>query len=367
MASTVSEAAGGLENRSRAGSEQPSTVLVTGASGFIAKHVVLELLNAGYRVVGSLRSESRRDEVRDAVRPHVAAAADLDRRLSFVSLDLNEDAGWFDAMSGVDVLMHTASPLPMAQPRDPDVLIRPAVDGTLRALRAAHAAGVPRVVLTSSSAAVTNRAPAAGKHRFDESDWSDPTWPGMTPYTKSKTLAERAAWEFVAEKAPGMELTSVNPCLVLGRPLDDHYGASLRVVERLLRGRDPMLPRVGLPVVDIGDVARMHVRAITAAGAAGKRILAAAEFMWLTEVARILKEQYPERRIPLRTAPDFVIRFAGLFDRAIRSIVPLLGRRQELDNARARQLLDMDFVPAAESVRATARYIMERGLADRAC
>ena len=339
------------------------TILVTGASGFIAKHIVLQLLNAGCRVVGSLRTESRRGEVREAVRPRLESDEDLDRRLRFVTLDLNEDRGWPDAMSGIDVLMHSASPLPMAQPRDENELVRPAVDGTLRALRAAHAAGVRRVVLTSSSAAVTNRAARPGKHGFDETDWSDPSWARMTPYTRSKTLAERAAWDFVENEAPEMQLTAINPCLVLGRPLDDHYGASLGLVERLLRGRDPLLPRVGMGIVDVTDVARMHVRAMTAAGAAGKRLIGAAEFMWIAEIAELLKAAYPERRIPLRTAPDFLIRLAGLFDRTIRSIVPLLGRRQELDNARARQLLDMDFIPAAESVRASARYIMERGLA----
>ena len=340
------------------------TVLVTGASGFIAKHIVLELLNAGYRVVGSLRTEPRRDEVRDAVRPHLASVADLDQRLRFVTLDLGKDDGWLDAMSGVDVLMHTASPLPMAQPRDENELVRPAVDGTLRALRAADAAGIRRVVLTSSSAAVTNVAGNVDTKKFDESDWSDPSGPGITPYTKSKTLAERAAWDFVESQAPGMELTTINPCLVLGTPLDDHYGTSLRIVERLLRGRDPMLPKVGIGVVDVVDVARMHVRAITAPGTAGQRIIGAAEFMWLAEIAGTLKTAYPQKRTSMRTAPDILIRLLGLFDRSIRSIVPLLGRRQELDNARARTLLDMDFIPAAESVRATARYIMERGLAD---
>lgn len=342
---------------------EPGTVLVTGASGFIAKNVVLELLNAGYRVVGSLRSEWRRDEVRDAIRPHLHRAGDLDPLLRFVMLDLDRDDGWLEAMSGVDVLMHTASPLPMAQPRDENELVRPAVNGTLRALQAADAAGIGRVVLTSSSAAVTHVARNAGTEKFDESHWSDPSWPGITPYSKSKTLAERAAWDFVERRASGMELTTINPCLVLGRPLDHHYGTSLRIVERLLRGRDPMLAKVGIAVVDVTDVARMHVRAITAPGTGGKRIIGAAGFLWLAEMARILKAAYPHRRIPIRTAPDTLIRLVGRFDRSIRSIVPLLGRHQELDNARARALLNLEFIPAAESVRATGRYIMERGLA----
>ena len=336
---------------------------MTGATGFIAKHIVLELMNAGYRVAGSLRTESRRDEIRDAVRPHFSSADDVDQRLRFVTLDLNKDDGWPEAMAGVDVLMHTASPLPMKQPRDENEIIRPAVDGTLRALRAAHVAGIRRVVLTSSTAAVTNRPPARDKDSFDESDWSDPSWAGMSPYTKSKTLAERAAWDFVENEAPGMQLTAINPCLVLGRPLDDHYGTSLRVLERLLRGRDPMLPRVGLGIVDVTDVARMHVRAASAPGAIGQRIIGAAEFMWLADIARTLKDAYPHRRIALRTAPDLLIRLTGIFDGTIRSIVPLLGRRQELRNTRARELLGIDFIPAAESVRATADYIMQRGLA----
>ena len=339
------------------------TVLVTGVTGFVGKHIVLVLLREGYRVVGSLRSDSRREEVRGAVRPHLGPGDGLDERLAFVTLDLDSDDGWPDAMSGVDVLMHTASPLPMVQPRDENELVRPAVNGTLRALRAARAAGIRRVVLTSSSAAVTSVPPELRKKRFDEEDWSDPSWSGITPYLKSKTLAERAAWDFVENSAPGMELTVINPCLVLGSPLDDHYGTSLRVIERLLRGKDPLLPNVGLSIVDVEDVARMHVRAIMEPRTVGKRIISAADFMWLTEMARTLKDAYPRRRIALRTAPDWVIRLVGLFDRQIQSIVPLLSRRQELANARARELLDMNFIPAAESLRATARYIIERRLA----
>lgn len=342
---------------------ETKTVLVTGVTGFVAKHIVLELLRTGYRVIGSLRSDSRREEVRAAVRPHLGPGGELDERLDFVTLDLDGDDGWTDAMSGADVLMHTASPLPMAQPRDENELVRPAVNGTLRALRAAHAAGIRRVVLTSSSGAVTNVPREIRKERFDEEDWSDPSWPRITPYLKSKTLAERAAWDFVEDSAPGMELTVINPCLILGCPLDDRYGTSLRVIERLLRGKDPLLPNVGMSIVDVEDVARMHVRAITEPRTVGKRIIGAAGFMWLTEMARTLKDAYPQSKVALRTAPDLAIRLVGLFDRQIQSIVPLLSRRQELANARARELLDMDFIPAADSLRATARYIMERGLA----
>ena len=339
------------------------TVLVTGASGFIAKHIVLALLNAGYGVVGSLRSAARGDEVLDAVRPHLTSGDGLDARLRFVTLDLGADAGWVEAMAGVDVLMHTASPFPMSQPKDENELIRPAVDGTLRALRAARAAGVTRAVLTSSTAAVMNSPRDPAQNRFDETDWSDPSHAAVTAYTKSKTLAERAAWDFVEREAGEIALTVMNPCLVLGRPLDDSYGTSLRVVERMLRAKDPMQPNFGIGIVDVRDVARMHVSALRTPDAAGKRIIGAAEFMWFVDIARTLEAAYPERKISTRTAPDFVVRFLGMFDRSIRSIVPVLGRRQDLDNARARELLGIDFIPAADSARAAAGYIMERGLA----
>jgi len=231
------------------------TVLLTGISGFIAKHVAVKFLNVGYAVRGSLRRLDRAEEVRSAVTPHLRAGAGA---LSFAQADLESDAGWAEAIAGVAAVVHTASPFPIRQPKDEQELIRPAVEGTLRVLRAAHAAGVGRVVLTSSTVAVLNDGKPGDLQ--DESDWCDVGLPGTTAYAKSKTLAERAAWEFV--KGRVMTLTVINPGLVLGPPLDIHYGSSLRVVERLLKGRDPMVPDFGLPLVDVRDVAEMHLRAV---------------------------------------------------------------------------------------------------------
>ncbi|MEM1303221.1 MAG: SDR family NAD(P)-dependent oxidoreductase, partial [Pseudomonadota bacterium] len=221
------------------------TILLTGVTGFIAKRIAFDLLAKGYSVRGSLRNSARGDEVRQAIRAHGGDAA----RLSFVELDLTSDDGWQTAMEGVDAVIHTASPFPLAQPKDENDLIRPAVDGTLRALRAAQAAGVDRVVLTSSMVAIMHVDRPSG-HLYTANDWTDVSHPTASPYIKSKTLAEKAAWDFVKDH-PEMSLTTVNPGLVLGTPMDTHYGTSLEVVERVLSAKDPMQPDIALPMIDL--------------------------------------------------------------------------------------------------------------------
>jgi nucleoside-diphosphate-sugar epimerase len=340
------------------------TVLLTGSSGYIAKHIAVRLLNAGYHVVGSVRSLARADEVRDAVTPHLDDTGDLDKRLRFVALDLAQDTGWEQAMQGVDILMHTASPFPLEQPKDENDLIRPAVDGALRALKAANAAGVKRVVMTSSAVAVMEGALPAGKSAYDEDDWSDIDSPTINAYGKSKTMAERAAWDYVADQAPDIALTTINPVLVTGPPLDKNFGASVSIVERVLRAKDPMLPRVGFPFVDVRDVAEMHLRALQHPDSAGQRILAAESSLWFTEMAETLKTNFPNRKIITRQAPNFVVRLLALFDSTIRQIVPNLGKKIEVSNARARSLLKMDFIPARTSVTETATYLVDNNLLD---
>lgn len=335
------------------------TVLVTGATGFIAKHIALKLLNAGHFVRGSLRSLDRATEVIEALHLHMAGRRDLTERIDFAVLDLARDAGWGKAMDGVDVLMHTASPFPMTQPKDDNDLIRPAVDGTLRALRAAQAAGIKRVILTSSSAAVIGTDLSDGRDRYDEGDWTDPDRPGTTAYTKSKTLAERAAWEFVAHQAPDMQLTTINPVFVLGPPLDSHYGTSLQVIERCLRGQDPMLPQFAFPVVDVRDVAEAHLRALERPETAGHRIIVADKTLWFHEMAEVLKTDHPDRKITTRKAPNALVRVLGLFDPAIRSVLPTLGRFDIVSNARARDMLGLDFISAEDAVRAAGAWLVE--------
>lgn len=336
------------------------TVLLTGASGYIAKHIAVQLLNAGYAVRASLRKLDRAEEMRAAIDPHVTES--LDDRLSFVALDLEKDDGWAAALAGVDVLMHTASPFPLAQPKDPQDLIRPAVDGALRALKAAKNAGVTRVILTSSSAAIAGGPLRPGKTEFDEADWTDPHAPGTSAYTQSKTLAERAAWDFVRDQAPQMQLTTINPVFVVGPPLDMHFGTSVSVIERLLNARDPMLPNFGFAMVDVRDVALAHVLALTTPGTAGKRYIASDRFMWFTEIAQILKASFPTRKIITRRAPDFVVRILALFDKAIATILPLLGKREEVSGARAQAELGITYRDVRASVVETAQFLIDHKL-----
>jgi dihydroflavonol-4-reductase len=329
------------------------TVLLTGASGFIAKHVLQQLLAAGHPVRASLRTPGRADQVRAAVLPGLPAeTAD---RLSFVTLDLTRDDGWAAALQGCAALVHTASPFPIQEPRDPQDLIRPAVEGTRRALMAAAAAGVRRVVLTSSIIAIENGRDGI----LDESDWADPDARGATAYGRSKTLAERAAWKIAADR--GLQLTTINPGLVLGPLLDGDYGSSVGLIARMMRGRDPMMPRLGFPIVDVRDVATAHVRALATPAAAGLRIAAVADSAWLADLARALKQAWPDRRLPTRTAPDVVVRLLALFDPQVRAALPMLGRLTQMSNARARSVLGMDFIPAALAARASAESLIALG------
>ena len=331
-------------------------VLLTGASGFIAKHVALKLLNAGYSVRGTLRRLDRAEEVRAAIAPHLNQSAG---QLSFVQADLESDAGWAEAFEGVSALVHTASPFPISQPKDPAVLIRPAVEGTERVLKAAAAAGVERVILTSSVVAVINESKLDTLQ--DEADWCDVHLPTTSAYGKSKTLAERTAWELA--KTRHLKLTTINPGFVLGPPLDGRYGSSIGFVERLLKGRDPMLPQYGLPVVDVRDVAEMHLRALEWPETAGRRYIAAAGSMTLADVGRLFKSLYPTRRIPTREAPRVIVRLLALTDPSVRAILPRLGHLERVSNARAVKELGMEFTAPKTALLVAADWLVKHGKA----
>ncbi|MEM1376419.1 MAG: aldehyde reductase [Pseudomonadota bacterium] len=337
----------------------PQTIILTGITGFIAKHIAQQLLNAGYQVRGTLRSMDRADEVRDAIAPGLKKGIKLEKRLSFVELDLTKDSGWADAMEGGDVLLHTASPFPIAQPKDENELIRPAVDGTLRALKAAHAAGIERVVLTSSMAAIMNKPLTPGKTAYDHTHWTDVSLDYVSPYDKSKTLAEKAAWDLVEAEAPSMKLTTINPGLVLGPSLDEHFGSSLELVERVLKAKDPAVPDVSIPGVDVRDVAKMHVDAISADASIGKRCIAVAQELSFPEISTILADAYPERKIATRVAPKWLLAILKLFDPTVRTIYPILGMRRAADTSDARETLGIEFMPMKDSVLAAAESVVK--------
>jgi nucleoside-diphosphate-sugar epimerase len=316
--------------------ESEQTVLVTGGSGFLGGWCIVELLQRGFRVRTTVRNIAREAQVRASIEP----LADAGERLSVVAADLLDDAGWPEAVAGCDYVLHVASPFPPAQPKDPDELIVPARDGTLRVLRASVDAGVRRVVVTSSVAAVRHSSRHAGKAELSEEDWSDPDDTSLTPYTRSKTIAELAAWEFMRECGEEEKLVTVQPGAIVGPLLSDDRSFSLQAVERMLTGSMPGVPRLGFSFIDVRDVAALHVGAMTAPDAGGQRLIAAGTFLWLSEVAAILRERLgaDAAKVPRRKVPNVVVRVIALFDPGVRSIVSDLGHKTtySLENARRR-------------------------------
>jgi len=333
-------------------------VLVTGGSGFVASRCIATLLARGYRVRTTVRSMRRAPAVQALV---ARAGVDADG-LEVVEAELLSDAGWDDAVAGCRDVLHVASPFPVAVPKDPDELVRPAREGTLRVLRAARDAGVRRVVLTSSFAAV-GMGTAPRPEPFTEEDWSplDGDVP-LDPYPRSKTVAERAAWDFVAAEGGGLQLATVNPVLVLGPLLALETSTSVEVVRRLVDGALPGLPRLALAVVDVRDVADLHVLAMERDEAAGLRFLAAADgVLTLREMALTLRGARGERgrRVPTRELPDWLVRLGGRFDDGVRQIVPELGTPRSAGSARARDLLGWTSRSPQDTVVETARSLLD--------
>lgn len=328
----------------------PRTILLTGITGFIAKRIAYDLLEQGDRCRGTLRSAARAEEVREAMRDLPGDALD---RLSFAEVDLLKDDGWAEAMQGIDAVIHCASPFPLNSPKDEAQIITPAVEGTKRVLRAAEAAGVTRVIVTSSMEAVMHGVTA---RPMREDHWSDPEAASAVAYTRSKILAERAVWDFAAAH-PQMQITVINPGMVCGTPVDRHTGSSVSVVERFLSGKDPMVPDFLLPVVDIADVSAAHIRALDRPESIGQRYICAESFLSMPELSKALAEAFPTRKIATRIAPRFLIAFLALFDTQLAIIKNLIGVEMSLDNGKARNDLGMEFVPAREAVLRTARFL----------
>jgi nucleoside-diphosphate-sugar epimerase len=323
------------------------TVLVTGGTGFVGGWCIVELLKRGYTVRTTVRSLAREPVVRAAI----AAITDPGDRLTFFVADLNSDEGWDTAVSGCDYVLHVASPLGADVPSDPNVVIAPARDGALRVLRAATAAGVGRVVMTSSTAAASS--PPQGPDTVnDETMWTDPNAPKLTAYRQSKALAERAAWDFMAGHAGPTTLTTILPSAIFGPVLTMENLGSVQVIGRLLDGRVPGNPRLGFCVVDVRDVADIHIRAMTAPQAAGQRFIAAGDFMWMADISKTLRVSLREqaKRVPTRALPDFMLRLASLFDRSLKLVTPGLGQKREFTSEKARRVLDWTPRPATTTV-----------------
>jgi nucleoside-diphosphate-sugar epimerase len=329
------------------------TVLVTGGSGFLGGWCIVELLRRGYRVRTTVRDLSREAEVRAAI----ASEADPGDSLTVLEADLNGDAGWEEAVQGCDYVLHVASPFPPTQPKDPDELIVPAREGTLRVLKASLDAGVDRIVVTSSVAAVTGGTkPVSGP--LTEQNWSDPDNLKMTPYARSKTIAERAAWDFMRERGATEKLATVNPGAIIGPVLSDDRSFSLQAIERLLGGM-PGVPRIGFSFVDVRDVADLEIRAMTDPKAGGERLVAVERFMWMSEVAAVLRDRLGDdaAKVPTRKVPNLLVRAMAVFDPGVRSILGQLGRKTELSSEKAKERLGWSPRPLEDTIAECAQSL----------
>lgn len=336
-------------------------VLVTGGSGFIAAWCIIQLLALGHPVRTTIRSPKRESDVRDMLK--AGEAINLDR-LSFAIADLSKDEGWKEAVDGSTFVLHVASPFPPGAPKHEDDLIIPAREGTLRVLRAARDAGVKRVVITSSFAAIGYGHQQSDKV-YTEEIWSNLDSRDIMPYQKSKTLAERAAWDFVKKEGRSLELAVVNPVAVFGPVLGPDFSTSIQLVQRLLNGSLPGCPQLGFGVVDVRDVADLHLRVMADPKAKGERFIAASPpEMRVVEMSKALRERMPEaaKKAPTRELPNFLLKLIGWFDPAVALVVPELGKRKNMTNEKAKRLLGWQPRSAVDALQATAESLIKFGL-----
>jgi nucleoside-diphosphate-sugar epimerase len=338
-----------------------SSVLVTGGSGFVGSHTILQLLAAGHRVRTTVRNSNREADVRAMLEVGGAEPGD---RLSFVTADLESDASWPQAVAGCDYVLHVASPFPLENPQHEDELIVPAREGTLRVLRASRDAGVKRVVVTSSFAAV-GYGHANNTVPFNEADWTNVNGEDVQPYIKSKALAERAAWDFITREGGALELSVVNPVGIFGPVLGADFSSSIGIVKRMMDGGMPGAPKIHFGVVDVRDVADLHLRTMTSPAAKGERFLAVAgDSMSLHDVAKVLRARMgaAARRVPRFQLPNWLVRLAARLDPSLRPAVPQLGTVRNASNEKARRLLGWAPRQNQEAILATAESLVRLGL-----
>lgn len=338
-----------------------STVLVTGGSGFIGSHCILQLLEAGHNVRTTVRNLKRESDVRAMLKE---GGATPDGRIAFFAADLEKDEGWREAVNGCEYVLHVASPFPEGVPKDENELIVPAREGALRVLRAARAAGVKRVVLTSSFAAIGYGHPVQSAP-FTEADWSNLGGDDVMPYQKSKTLAERAAWDYMDSEDGKLELAVVNPVGVFGPVLGPDYSTSILFVQRMMDGAVPGVPNLCFGAVDVRDVADLHLRAMTNPAAKGERFLAVAgDFLSISEMVQVLRSRLgaDARKVPTRQLPNVMVRMASWFDPAVKQIVPELGKKKNATAEKARRVLGWSPRSREDAIAATGESLVRLGL-----
>lgn len=336
----------------------PGKLLVTGATGFIAAHCIVDLLNHGFEIKGTVRSLNRGEQIRTILKQHSKNADSFE----FVQAELTDRHCWEKLMQGCYGVIHLASPVPVIQPNDANEVIRPARDGTLNVLKAAKNLGLSRVVMTSSVSAVWGKG-REGSRVYSESDWTNTSDLAQSPYSLSKTLAEKAAWEFVEEQG-GPELVVINPSIVLGPALESDYGSSLTILYKLLKGKFPLVPKLGFEIVDVRDVAVLHRLAYESPVASGRRFLCSSGFRWMKEMAIFLRERFPDYRNKLsgREMPDFLVKIFSFFDGSVKRFLPDLGVKKEMDVSAARKVLNWTPRSPEEAIESGARSLIELGI-----
>jgi len=329
-------------------------VLVTGVSGFIASHVTQRLLEKGYHVRGTVRSAAKGEKI---IKTFEAQGVDV-TKLEIVGADLGEDAGWHDAVKDCRYIQHIASPFPLENPNDREALVPEARAGAQRVLEHGLSAGAERIVMTSSMVSMMGQKGRKGKMLITEEDWSDPDWKPLRAYAVSKTRAELSAWAYVKAQNMPERLTTICPGLVFGPDIYGNGGASLQLIKAMFSGEFPMLPKLAYPIIDVRDCASIHVAAMSAPKAAGRRLMAGSNTLWFKEIAAILRKAYPEAdKLPKNEMPDFFVKFMALFDDRLKSITPDLGTFHEADAAYVTSITGVMLRPAKEAIVSAAKSL----------
>ena len=335
-------------------------VLLTGISGWIAKHTAIELLNKGYEVLGTVRNKDLIDQTKETIKKHAPI-----EKLSFIELDLLKDDGWDESAKGCKYIFHIASPFPMKVSRNRELLLPVAVDGTLRVLNAGINAGVEQIIKTSPIVAMFRKPNRSNPYTFGENDWTDENWiEGVNDYFLSKTKAEKAAWELMESKGLKSKLTTINPGGVFGDALDKKGGTSIEYVRQFLKGKFPGAPKFAVLISDVKDIAKAHVACIGNNKVGGRRLIVGKEVKKLVELSQLMAEAMPEyaKKLPKKELPNFMVKLISYIDSSAKMMIPDLGILMQTDTSYAEELLGFKFKPAKDCITENAKSVVQLGL-----
>ena len=335
-------------------------VLITGISGWIAKHTAIQLLNSGYEVLGTVRNQDLIDQTKETISRY----ASIDK-LSFVVLDLLRDDGWDQAVNGCKYIMHIASPFPMKVSSNRNILLPVAVDGTLRVLKSCLNADVKQIIVTSSIVAMFRKPNRSNPYSFGENDWTDENWiEGVSDYFLSKTIAEKAAWNFMENKGIKNKLTTINPGGVFGDALDKKGGTSIEYIRQFLKGKFPAAPKFAVLISDVMDVAKSHIACIDNKNVGGRRLIVGKDVKKLVELSQIMAEAMPEyaKKLPKKELPNFMVKLISYIDSSAKTMIPDLGIMMQTDTTYAEDLLGLKFKGAKDCISENAKSVVKLGL-----